>query len=488
MQCINGSLGYLTADNHTDRIPDFSSAGYGGGGVGFPDSYFVQEIYPDPSGNDTDNIQSTINFLADLPTDNNGMRGVVLLAPGIFTLTTSINITASGIILRGSGSDQTLLNLTSKPFLGVNSSESFIQVTGSTSKTYGGGSALVTDSFVPVHATSLNVSDASRFNIGDGVYINRTVTQAWINAVGMSNIGGSGVGWNVGDHSYTDRIITSISGNTLTFDAPLTDPLNASLSGQAGVTTYSWPGRLNNVGIESLSAFCPPGNASTNIQTGSWTFTYLLGAQNVWVSGVNVTNFDGSFARVDRTVKWTTMQDVNIVHGIQMNNSQGYPSDINISGSQGLYQRITGAGSDVFWLVTQSYTNGPNVIKDSQFTSPAGKWGYVAPHQRWATGLLAENNNFVNGGYQVNNRGTYGTNQGWSAAWTLSWNNVGTSFSVYSPPTATNWCVGCQGAPPVGNGTFWGTQANVWPQSLYNEQLKARLGPVTGGIQGLSVR
>src|SRR5262249_40084061 len=116
----DGKLQYkiLPNDNNPstvngDRIMDFSSAGYMRGGVALPDSPVRQSVSPS-GGDDTSAIQAAIDAVAGMTPDANGFRGTVLLAPGTFNLSGTLNITASGVVLRGSGSDPngTVINLT----------------------------------------------------------------------------------------------------------------------------------------------------------------------------------------------------------------------------------------------------------------------------------------------------------------------------------------------------------------------------------------
>src|SRR5580692_3963876 len=87
-----------------DRIMDFSTAGYMGGGVALPDVPVKRTVEPSGGPDDTASIQAAIDAVAALPLQN-GFRGAVLLAPGTFTCSNTIVIPASGVVLRGSGAD-----------------------------------------------------------------------------------------------------------------------------------------------------------------------------------------------------------------------------------------------------------------------------------------------------------------------------------------------------------------------------------------------
>src|SRR5262249_684721 len=96
-----------------DRIMDFSWAGYMGGGVSLPNLPVQRNISPS-GGDDTPAIQAAINAVATLAPDANGFRGAVLLGPGTFNISSTLNIITSGVVLRGSGSGSggTVINMT----------------------------------------------------------------------------------------------------------------------------------------------------------------------------------------------------------------------------------------------------------------------------------------------------------------------------------------------------------------------------------------
>jgi len=54
-------------------------------------------------------IQQAINHVSSLPVGRDGLRGAVLLGPGTFVLRERLAIEASGVVLRGSGRDVTVL-------------------------------------------------------------------------------------------------------------------------------------------------------------------------------------------------------------------------------------------------------------------------------------------------------------------------------------------------------------------------------------------
>ena len=140
-------------------------------------------------------------------------------------------------------------------------------------------------------------------------------------------------------------------------------------------------------------------------------------------------------------------------------------------------------------VVTQVGVTGPNVVLNFKSTT-AG----IAPHQRWATGLLVDSSEFTGGtdrrpNIAFSNREYAGSGHGWSVGWAVAWNVKAEVLLVQQPPGAKNWCIGCTGrfTPILWHGdsipipevrqTRMSLQAfRVAPASLYLAQLRDRLG------------
>ena len=89
---------------------------------------------------------------------------------------------------------------------------------------------------------------------------------------------------------------------------------------------------------------------------------------------------------------------------------------------------------------------------------------------------------------KLRNRGDYGTGHGWTIGWGAVWNSSAATEIIEAPPGSMNWCIGCTGpssittevppggtsTAPIGDSDSQGT--NVFPYSLYQAQLTARLG------------
>ncbi len=91
-----------TPDEFGNRVPDFSAAGFRNGSQDFPAVPVRAVVAADGAdGDDSPEIQAAIDRVAQMQPDANGFRGAVLLKAGVHELENSIEILASGIVLRG---------------------------------------------------------------------------------------------------------------------------------------------------------------------------------------------------------------------------------------------------------------------------------------------------------------------------------------------------------------------------------------------------
>src|ERR1044071_9012606 len=111
----SGHLTYRTWSGG-NRIMDFSTSGYMGGGVALPNVATVVTVNPS-GGDDTAAIKSAISTVASRSLVN-GFRGAVQLAKGTFHVSSQINLNASGVAGRGAGSASgtTIIMTGSTPF------------------------------------------------------------------------------------------------------------------------------------------------------------------------------------------------------------------------------------------------------------------------------------------------------------------------------------------------------------------------------------
>lgn len=471
----SGKLQYATLPKG-EKILDFSSAGYKGGGVAIPGAPAQKTLKPS-GGDDTAAIQGAIDAVSKL-SPVNGLRGAVVLGPGTFTVQGSLSIATSGVVLRGSGSGAggTALKVTGSPRTVVN-----IGGTG-TWKT-GGTTAKITDAYVPSGAASFHVDSAAGLNVGDTVLVDRPVTAAWVHFMGMDTLVRNGMPqtWlSTSTVIHTDRTITAIAGSLVTVDAPISDSFDAKYT-SASVSPYTFTGRIEDVGLEAMHLIAP--KQTVPIDQPTFAAVSMDATLNGWIKDVIAEEFTTGFV-IDSTAKWVTVEDSGFTRTAPIDNGAGYPFAYSVAGQGVLVQRCSFEADDVFAYATQARTPGPNVVLDF---SAKGNPSHLQPHQRWATGLLLDNINTPTGTIDLMDRGYFGSGHGWTIGFGVAWNSVTSSLLIQQPPGAQNWAIGSTGTistmaepggnttPPTGIIDAHGTA--VAPKSLYLAQLCERLGP-----------
>ncbi|MGZ3952704.1 MAG: hypothetical protein ACXVBZ_14990, partial [Flavisolibacter sp.] len=148
----SGQISY-TPDSLGNRVPDFSYAGYMAGEKRIPDLP-VKVVVPIVSGDATLRIQSAIDYVSTLPLDKNGFRGAVLLQKGIYKVEGQLKMSFSGVVLRGSGVNQTII-------MGAGSDrQTLIRVEGVNNKIVS-KQVSITDAYDPVNATRFSLESTS---------------------------------------------------------------------------------------------------------------------------------------------------------------------------------------------------------------------------------------------------------------------------------------------------------------------------------------
>jgi hypothetical protein len=473
----SGKLTYATLPTG-ERLLDFSGAGYMGGGVALPTVPVSKTLSPS-GGDDTAAIQAAIDAVAKLPLQS-GVRGAVLLAPGTFELAGSLSIDASGVVLRGSGSGSggTLVNVTGSPRM-------VFTLTGTGSWTEGTATT-ITDSYVPSGARTFHVASAAGLSVGKTVLVDRPVTAAWVQFMGMADMVRNGTleTWiSVGSVAHEDRTISGIAGDAITLDMPVSDTFDSKYT-SGSVAPYTFAGRIEQVGLEAMHVVAP--KQSVPINQPIFGVAELSAVQDAWVRDVVADEFTTGIV-VDGTAKWVTLQDSTVERTAPIDGMYGYPFDYSVDGQAVLVLRCTASGDNVFSYATQDRANGPNVVLD--FTVK-GTPINLQPHQRWATGLLLDNIQTPTGGIGLMNRGWDGSGHGWAIGFGVLWNGVASGLLVQQPPGSMNWAIGssgtlqmsaapgsASGSPPLPEGTIDSPGKAVSPRSLYLAQLCERLGP-----------
>jgi hypothetical protein len=476
----DGKLAYAKSPQG-DHIVDFSYAGYHGGGVALPNQRGTKQVTPS-GGDDSAAIQAAIDEVSKMPLVD-GHRGVVVLAPGIFRCAKPLTIAASGVVLRGAGTDAktgTTLELTGDPHLGINI-EGKLDIKKLNSTT-------ITDAYVPSGTMVIHVEDATKIHAGNMLQIAKPVTAAWIKFMGMDTLerAGKNEKWVQASELLTRRRVSALSGNTVTLEVPLTDDIDSKFLGgtPATATVVEVSGQVAEDGVELLRIVAPT-RAIALGKDPEFDGIVMKNAVDSWIRSVNLEDTTNSVSINSGTERISVVQ-VDVLQRKPVT-TPAKPFDFSSNGTQILFDRCSAKGDEVFYMATQSREEGPVVLLHSKFVGN----GHVQPHQRWATGLLVDGSEAKGGGIDLMNRGTMGSGHGWAIGWSVLWNNVAGDYVVQMPPGSANWSIGDRGPhsqkpqPATGgpeganlpSGIIESPNKPVEPESLYLEQLKERLGP-----------
>jgi hypothetical protein len=445
-----GRLIYVP-DAQGDRVPDFSMVGYGTGKKAIPVDV-PAVIHVDPvAGDNTAHIQAAINFVQAQPLQANGFRGAVELGPGKFNVNGHLSITASGVILRGSGAGDNPATNThvvsqNRTDLFSSASTPVVDIAGSSSGTTRGSQIQVVDKVVPVGSQSMRVASTAGLAVGGMVEIFRPSTQAWIEALGMHLIPDGGA-WSAGDQELRwHRTITRIEGNRVFFDAPITTSLDQQYGGGT-IRTYNSPNRIRNVGVENLRGQSLDAREETN-ESRTPTFVRMTRVDDGFVRDVTTRHFPYASvftSEADGTQHITVDNVSSTLPSGQVTGGRRYSFAMD---AQMSLVRNSFADSGRHDFVTGSAVTGPIVFTNSATANTRADSG---PHHRWGNGLLFDNIDVNGNAINVQNRWDSGSGHGWAGANVVIWNSEANSFIAQNPPTAQSWLVGSTGTINTGN-------------------------------------
>lgn len=498
---VDGKLVYIQ-DSLGNKIPDFSNAGYKGGGVSIPYVAIKETVWPLP-GNNTEHVQAAIDRVSALPLDASGFRGTVLLKMGIYNLEKPIYIKASGVVLRGEGMSDVGTILVGK-IAKENQGPSFrrpalINIGGTTGvKPQDETKQAITDKYVPVGAVSFTVASAKNFKKGDKVLVRRIGNQDWIKAIGEDSLTVGRNRWRPFTITY-DRIITDIKGNTVTVDGPVFTAIESRWGG--GELVKYTDERIEQVGVENLrgiseydpavrtkaygnmdrTSFDDPavryeGEEYFSDENHYFNFINISNAKNVWVRNMTALHFGSSVVQANAGTKWITVQDSESREPVSIRmGARRFTFQMN--GQFCLVQRCFSQKGRHSFVLQGSEASG-NVFFDCRVVNP---YSTSEPHNRWVNGVLYDNVKAP-----LTARYWKDFSIGWAGANIVFWNCEG-DFLIQSPPTAKNYSFGHIGVHAVifnaplqdlakPRGHIESLDEHVTPKSLYLTQLKERLG------------
>jgi Leucine-rich repeat (LRR) protein len=482
----NGRLTYVS-DYEGNRIPDFSHAGYRGGGVALPEIPVVITLEPQ-DGDDSNRIQAALDEVGSMEKNEYGIRGAVKLKPGRYSISSNIYVRHSGVVLRGSGDNDNPETATiikaAKSIQGA-----VLQLNGGTVEEWNRPSVStlqsetnITTDFVPVGSRTFEVEDASGFKVGDNIIVLHRATEEWLQAVDYGATH-TAPPWTVDRRlniTY-NRYITGISGNLVSIDAPVYNHLDRNLS-QSVIFKANRNNLITEVGIEDLRLVIETdGEFTENHPRHALMFD---GVENGWARGVTVMHFSftgiGTVRSTFVTIKDSrALEPHSLLTGSRRYNFNTWELSNNI-----LFENVLASNSRHCFI-----SNGMASVSGVVFTNSTSyrTTSLSEGHRMWSQALLFEKISFVEpqttnvmGHY---NRGSGGSGHGWASAHSVAWNNDAPGRRIYieKPPTSQNYGIGNRaivaGTGPYGHlsGYIEGTNQVPEFESLYQTQLEERL-------------
>ena len=470
--------------NRVNVIPDFSHSGYRGGGVKLPEVP-VQAVIEPREGPDRKRIQAAIDAVSELPLDENGFRGAVLIKAGTYDISeeggNGLSIRVSGVVVRGEGQGLGGTHLQAT----MSKRHSSIYVSppkGSEPEISESNTRRITDDHVGTGARSFTVVDPRGFAVGDQIRVYFTPNETWLEEIRANDyLRPSSTQWTTERYTIPfERKITGIAGNRITIDSPLVHPLQTRYGGgEIRKLTLTKGQRILNVGIENLSVSCPEDGGDKNRINDAIVFNHVA---NGWISGVTVRHQYNAAVRLNHS-RYITVQDCASVKPVgPKRGGYRYTYYIGVDSNHVLVQRCY-AFDGRHDFVTYAYSPGPNVFLDCHSV----KGGTQGPHQRWSSGILFDNIVLENSRLAIaEHRGASGSGHGWTGVGSVGWNITG-DITCDTPKGFQNYVFGFIGNErPSGyvnntrdgvyRGYFAGMGTHLQPRSLYLQQLEDRLG------------
>jgi Family of unknown function (DUF6298) len=465
----SGTLVY-ESDSLGNRIPDFSFSGCFASGRPLPTAV-ARVIVTLPSGDlkadQTQRIQSAIDFVSQLPLSVEGVRGAVELVKGDFCIESQLSIRNSGVVLRGSATGQSRLIATGLSRRAVIDISGESRTVNKEFKKY-----LVASQYVPCGSIQLQLDSVEGLSVGDEIQVTHHSSQEWIASLGMDQFPtddrGSWLDWKPGEFDVQwYRTIESMEGNQIILDAPLTMSLNAALA-QSCVEKVDSSKVLSQVGVEQLSIVSRFDHTNPLDEQHAWDGIRLDQIEDAWIRNVNFQHLSGSAVIVLRGGRRITVDNchstkpVSEVAGLRRRT-------FFTCGQQTLFRNCT-SQSGIHDFAVGYLAPGPNAFVHCRADETHG---FSGPVESWASGVLYDNVVVDGGGLRLTNLETFGQGVGWAAVNSVMWQCVAPQVECRHPPSANNWAIGCWGGF-IGNGHWRSMDEFVSPNSLFEQQLAER--------------
>ncbi|MBQ1865666.1 MAG: hypothetical protein II151_01950 [Bacteroidales bacterium] len=477
-----GILDFATTERG-DRIMDYSHAGYGGGGIALPEAPVAETVTPSEGITDySPVIQAAIDRVSALPLKD-GLRGAILLSPGDYPCSSEIRISEDGVVLRGRGARGTGMSriLMSGDKHTAVVIRRRVQNFPNPAK-LNNPAVKVTDAYVPFGTSRITLAEKGRFKKGDVVWIQKKVTQKWIEFMHMDDMWRDGAHQTwiaVGTWLTTERTVESVSGNKVTFTVPLADSYDRDYTADSTFVSLAPPDDcwVVNSGVEHLRIVSPDQAES---HTTAKYYALSIAGRDCWAQDMDLYE---TMESVRASGSRITLRKISVIREADHQGSSK-PAEFAPNATQILMDSCYVKGNNIWFVGIGARIFGPIVMLNCSFDGN----GRIQGHQRWSTAFLLDNCKVPDGGIDFINRGEMGSGHGWGTAWSVAWNCEAKELVNQLPPGTFNWMVGCTGkrvlqrrpfkkeGPMLEEGPFKDYGTHVSPKSLYLTQLEERCG------------
>ena len=455
---------------------DYSYCGYHRSEKPIPSALVVVYVQAQP-GDNSPMLQAAIDAVSQQKADpQTGLRGAVLLAEGVYELSEPLRIRTSGVVLRGSGRDKTVLRKTGYD----RGALVYIEGTHDVAELASFDVADVKAGSITCTVMGATGKDApgkgasQQLKAGARIAVCRPSTQEWIESLGCSSFGGGKRmgywAWHVGDIDLRwNRTILSVDGSSLTLDAPVTCSIESRWGGAKAVV-YEQPGLIAECGVENLTLESDYDRSLPMDESHCWDGVYVADAENCWVRMVNFRHLAGSAVVVQKSAWQITVEDCKSLQPISEIGGLRRRTFLTM-GEKVLFQRCYSEHGINDFAVGHTAA-GPNAFVQCDSYESLGPSGAIAS---WAPGILfdivnIDGNDIVFKNWELEKFGA-----GWATANSTMWQSTAAGLFCYSPDSLNrNYSRGCWGQV-MGNGEYTEMNEHVRPYSLFAAQLEQRL-------------
>ena len=356
----------------------------------------------------------------------------------------------------------------------------------------------VMDQYVGAGQYVIHLENTAGLNVGDLIFVHKTINPDWARAMYMHDIDGANGGWVIGGNLapgfnpvpspiYVERYITAINHTTgaVTLDVALADNLDIRW-GASIVRRFVSDDRIRNVGIENIQGITDF-NTNLTVRSNRWGIVFdAFVCENHPMQFISMTNVVDGFARnwvsyhFDRGFTTNTLsrnitvQDAMVLEPVSLPHAGARRYSLYIRhGSRVLIQRTYAhyARHAFSW---SSYVSGPNVFlhSESPFVTNASE-----PHFRWSSGGLFDN---VAATFYLQNRWSFGTSHGHAGVNYVLFNTFG-RFMASQPQVSPNYVIGHWWEHTPENMALFGNHGTVTAAHQANGNVRADT-PVTGRV------